>query len=345
MPFWFSLSAYQAWQRCEQRFEYSYVRRLRQQVKDVAPQKGTILHAYLASYYKGLQDGTKAAEAHWKALDTIHAYESQMKVAAETAFFVGDEASALEYTKMLPSLERIAHMYFEVRGQKDANRYKVLLVEERVQIELVTGINSTSIIDLVLEEPDRGLVWMTEHKSGKSVPTSAVRLRDLQTLLYTKVVDRLGIHPDGVLWNYLRTEEPAMPHQNKNGQFSRAVGLDTTWPIFEAAVKAAGQDPARYEEVRQRLLGREETSFFPRFEQVIVADPKILMEDYVAEATRARLATYQWKTGVSRPIRTLTRDCSFCPFIRLCETAITGGDEEDVIRMRFTTSREETPVP
>lgn len=340
----FSLSALQAWQRCQQRYQYAYVAKLRQKMKDVAPKRGNMLHEYLAAYYLAIRNGSAPLLAHQAGQKTLMARRDELKSQAAVSFYAGEEEEAQEYLNILPDTLDISGRYFRVRGETDAKRYQVLRVEEKFDFQLAAGITSTSIIDLVLRDRTTNLVWLVEHKSTRSVPDSAVRLRDLQTLLYAEVLSRHGLHVDGVLWNYLRTKVPDVPHQNKDGRFSKAVAIDTTWEVYQKAVIDAGQDPETYEDVRQRLSGREKTAFFPRHEHVIVADSNILLGDYAAEAVAVRTARRSWEMGITRPTRTIARDCSFCPYWRICEAALMGGDEEDVIALRFTTEREEEPA-
>lgn len=332
-----SMSAYAAWQRCQESYYYSYVRRLRPIVKDTAPERGTLLHEYLAEYYSQISSGSPPQWAHECGQRVVLTHSREIGAAAQAAFLIGDEEKAQEYQDLLTVVLDIAQRYYEARGRHDADRYEVLLVEKSISLRLYVGITSRSIIDLVVRDRASGYIWLVEHKSTKSVPDSAVRLRDFQTMLYARVLEHKGMHVDGILWNYMRTTLPAVPHQNQNGRFSKAIAIDTTWPIYKAAVEAAGQDPAFYDDVRERLEGNETTVWFPRFEHVVVTDAELLLRDYAKEALNMRRARVAWSRG-EKPIRTLARDCSFCAYFRICETVITGGDEEDAIRMRFTES-------
>ncbi|HEY6009079.1 MAG TPA: PD-(D/E)XK nuclease family protein [Geobacteraceae bacterium] len=344
-PLTFSLSAYQAYQRCEQKYDYGYRQRLRPAVKAIAPERGRILHEYLAVYYRAVAAGAEPLAAHQAGQAQIMAHAPRIKASAAIAHYAGQEEEARTYLELIPAVVNIAERYFIVHGEGDALHFEVLLVEEKMDFEIVAGIKSKSIIDLVFRDRRNDLIWLAEHKTTERVPDSSVRLRDFQTLLYANVLWReKGIHVDGVFWNYLRTKEPAKPHQNRDGRFSKAINIDTTWDIYERAIREAGQDPGAYADVRDRLQGREEVAFFPRYEHVITADPDLLIHDYAVTAQRVRYQSQLWDWGVDRPVRTLNRDCTFCDYYRLCEAAIMGGDTEDILRMRFTTEPEERPV-
>lgn len=338
VTFTVSLSAFQAWQRCQQQYEYSYVRKLRLKVKEIAPQRGTLIHEYLEAYYKCLWEFEKstAEYAHDSAINYLTQHnEGKIKAAIQTALAVGLDDLAEEYSELLPSVLRIIDHYYATRGKDDAERYEIIDVERDLTVPLALGIQSRSVIDLIVREKDRGLVLLVEHKSTANVPDSRIRLRDFQTLLYAEALSRFDIAIDGVLWNYIRTKEPTVPQVLKKGGITRRADIDTTWDVYKAAIEEASLNPLDYEEMRDRLEGREKTVFFPRFEHVIVADPAMLMEDYVQEAMRMRTATFLWEQGQSRPIRSLQRDCTFCAFYRLCEATITGGDADDLIPMYY----------
>lgn len=336
-----SLSAYQSWQRCEQRYFYSYVRRLRQKVMDLAPERGVLLHEYLAGYYRMLQAGASAEDSHTESLATLSEEQRpKLSASANISFFAGDEELAAQYMELMDVVERIAERYYIARGRGDAERYDVLLVEERIRIELLTEVFSVSVIDLVLRDRDYGMNWLVEHKSTGNVPNSDVRMRDLQTMLYAAVLAHEREMPIyATLWNYLRTKEPRVPTplkaKGREGELSRAE-IDSDWTTYKGALLNAGLNPDLYTDMEMKLEGKEHSVFFPRFEQVIVADPEVLLGDYVTTASRIRMSTMQWTSGIGRPIRTLSRDCSFCPFNKICEAALTGGDAEDVIQRNFT---------
>lgn len=342
-----SLSAYQSWQRCEQKYFYQYVRRLRPVVKDIAPQRGVILHDYLAAYYRALMDGQPALKAHNTALQRIDAYVPQLKAASSTMFMVGREDDAEDFTALPDILHSIAGRYYAIHGMEDAEKYRIVLVEEKVRVQLLRNVQSMSVIDLVMEhrDPPRTMV-LSEHKSVKTVPEMGTRIRDFQTLLYANVLqyDPYKIAIDEVLWNYLRTKEPSEPHILKDGGLSKAKNMDTTWDVYMAAIEREHLDPADYLDVRERLLDRERTAFFPRYTTWVVADVDMLLKDYVTTAQRILAARKQWELGVTKPVRSLSRECDWCPFYKICEASIMGGDEEDVVRMSFTTEREEQPA-
>lgn len=345
-PFRVSLSAYQAYQTCEQRYKYAYVDRLRTKLRDIAPERGTVFHEYLQAYYSGLKDDLKPSAAHKRGLAAILMHRQEFIAAASTAFTLGNESLAADYDELSDSLLSMADRYYRNRGYPDSKIYDVVLVEFSLVAPLAAGIVSDSVIDLVLRDRTSGVVWLVEHKTTKSVPESGLRIRDFQTVLYTKVLELTqGIHVDGILWNYIRTKDPTVPVLLKAGGVSRNKACDTTWEVYERTVQSAGLNPDDYEDMHEHLADRELTVFFPRFEHIIVTRPEILLEDYAITAQEMRRKRSDWERGVSNPVRTLSRNCSFCPYYRICEAAIVGGDESDVIRMNFTSKKEGSNAP
>lgn len=335
-----SLSAVQTFQRCETRYHYQYVRGLRQRVKDLAPQRGIVLHDYLENYYTLIAQLPDGDTAHITALlGTLEKYGPRLAAAAQAAFMMGDEVQAAEYNELPAVVERIANRYYLARGQADAQRYVPLLVEERVSVKLSPDIVSAAVVDMVLRDKQTGRVGLVEHKSTANVPQTSVRLRDFQTILYADILRaERGINIDYVLWNYLSTKEPTVPEQLKTGGLTHAKNIDTTWEIYAHALAANGLPEDQYQDMRERLEGRELTRFFPRYEQVIVADSKLLIRDYITQATRIAELVDDWHAGVKAPIRHLSRDCDYCPFYKLCEATLMGGDAEDLVHRYFTVS-------
>lgn len=340
-PFQVSLSAFQSWQKCEQKYYYGYVRGLRPRDQFLAPTLGRILHTYLEGYYNALSIGETPENAHLRSqLSTSTKYTPEIRGYINVALAAGQEELARELNDLLGSAGRITDRYYYARGRADSERFKVLHVEKRLRLEIAPNIRSNGIVDLITEDQETGRLNLWEHKSTKNIPEGSVRLRDFQTMLYAiKVRMQYGIIVDSVIWNYLRTKEPVVPEVLKSGSITKRKDLDSTWEVYSAAIRAANGNPnsLEYAEVKERLFGREQTIFFPRYEQVIVVSEDLLMHDYIVEAKRMALSRANWEAGVGKPIRTISRDCDYCEFFRVCQAALTGGDEEDVISLRFTT--------
>lgn len=340
---YYSKTTHETIQQCEQKHYYKNVRRLRPFVGDFAPEMGKLIHVYLAGYYAGLKMGMTYTKAHEAGHLMLEADGKKVTAAVDTAFFAGDEEAALLYSQLMPTTRALCDGYWKNRGKHDADMYEVLYVEEIIDAKISTSIRSRSVLDLVMRERDGGLVGLWEHKSTKSVPDAGIRMRDLQTLLYKTVGERkFQVEIDKIVWNYIRTKLPQQPHLNKPKgknppEMSKAVGIDTTWEVYEQALLDADLDPENYMDVRSRLYNAEYTKYFPRFEHVVVAQGSVLLRDYVVQAKRTEALERGWEAGKFKPIRHLDMNCTWCSFLKVCEAELTGGDPEDVIKMRFST--------
>lgn len=334
-----SLSAFQTWQKCEQKYYFQYVRKLRPRDQFLAPALGRILHTYLEYYYEGLKENFSADDSHLAALlKTSEKFIPEIRGYVNVALATGNEQMAKDLNDLSTIAGRIAQRYFIARGKADAERYKVIHVERWLNLPIFDGIHSTGVADLVTQDLETGRINLWEHKSTQNVPQDSVRLRDFQTMLYAVKLRWLGeAIIDSVVWNYMRTREPTVPEVLKSGQVTKRKDLDTTWEVYSQALSDAGVvDLEDYTEMKERLFDRERTIFFPRYEQVIVVSENVLMDDYIEESKRMRQAREDWEAGRSKPIKTISRDCDYCEFFRICQASLTGGDEEDVIRLRFT---------
>jgi len=265
-------------------------------------------------------------------------YQPEINSYVNTLHLTGNDELAKQMQDLPALAGRLTNRYFEVRGRTDAERYEVLLVEEWLKLQVYRDILSTGVADLLTRDRETGRLSLWEHKSTQNVPENAVRLRDFQTMLYaTKLKWLKDYQVDSITWNYIRTKEPSIPDVLKSGELTKRKDLDTTWEQYVATARVNNIDPfvAIYYEVKERLEGREETVFFPRYEVEIVVSEAALMNDYIEEAKRIKQARADWQKGVSKPIKTIMRDCDYCEYFKICQAALTGGDEEDVIRMKF----------
>lgn len=347
-PMNFSLSAFQDFQQCEEKYYLKHVRKLTTTTKAPALEKGILLHDYMNAYYEALAKNHIPDDAHVFGMAQLASHTERIDVSAAAAYYGGDQELAEEIRSMPEVLKDIAERYFRTRGRGDADRFQVLEVERWLNIQLVAGVQSNSRVDLLARDKATGLTFLWEHKTTGNIPSTAFRIRDLQTALYARVLTRyrdvttgLPYKVDAIMWNYLRTKSPATPHQNKPtkanpiGALSKDRGIDTTWEKYAARIVELGLNLEDYADVYARLRDVETTIFFPRYELRVVVDVDALILDYAMVGARARQARWMWEQGRSKPIRTLTRNCDYCEFYKVCESALMGGDPEDVIKMRY----------
>lgn len=302
-------------------------------------QLGILIHDYLSTYYGLVQEGMVAVDAHVNAQDSLSEKHGPLMLEMiEAARAAGADDAVSILADILPKATRITDRYFYARGARDANEFEILYNEIAISEELERGIVSKGRIDLVTRHRGNGRINLWEHKSTTTIPDSTTRLFDLQTPVYASQLD---VEIDAVIWNYLRTKEPTEPKLTQRGMLSRAA-IDTTWEVYQEAIKKYKLNPNHYEHMREPLAGRELSAYFARYEQVIVAD--LIIDDYIIGAYEIERQERRWAAGVLQPLRSLSRDCAWCEMLMLCKTALTGGDEEDMIRLRYTSTHED-PAP
>jgi hypothetical protein len=333
-----SYSAISTWRECRKKYAYAYVEKLRPKFKGPQLSLGEILHEYLELYYKRLQGAMHPRAAHAASLADIEAkWRSELELARDAAYALSDVELGDTYGAMWDEIVRIASRYFVVRGHADASSFAVLLVEEPFSYPLIPGVNTVGTIDLVTRDRD-GNIALWEHKTVRSIPRTMRRLRDLQTTLYKAVAEQVFSETvprvDLVIWNYLRTKPPSVPEQLKTGELSRRKNLDTTWAVYYEEILKLGLDPEDYEDMRVLLEGREERMFYPRMAVPIVSDEGILLRDFITSARE--IVTALPELAHSDPVRSIGTHCDYCPYARLCEAVITGGEVAPLERQLFT---------
>jgi hypothetical protein len=334
-----SLSAVQSYRQCQQQYAYRYVEKLRRKDRGRALELGLILHKYLETYYQLLKDKKRPSSAHKTAqLMASAEYSGSIRTSADHLIAVGLPENAKEMLELLPLAGRLTDRYFATHGESDADEYEILLVEEWINFDLLKGVRSNGKLDLYTRNRYTKRLHLWEHKSTKWLPSREYRLRDLQTTLYVEKLIASGMipaRPDAVNWNYIYTKEPTKPELLKNGTLTIRSNLDSTWETYLAEIKRLKLNPDDYQEQRERLQDREETVFFPRFEQVILADARILLTDYVQTVKEIKRSRRAWAEKTRRPVRTLTMDCDYCEYKDLCNAALLAGTDRDA-RSRFT---------
>lgn len=305
-----SQSSLRSWRRCRLMFSYKYIEKL-------APK----------SFVRPLHFGS-----------TVHKvleYRAQGKPMAKAFKFMEQEKSQLftadidKFEQTMTDAKRIMAAYSEHWADEDVKPIKIngRIGEHEFVYELPGGMEYEGIIDLMVESPD-GRRWLVEHKSHKKIPTEDVRMRDLQTLTYHEAakttfgVKRLA----GSLWDYICSVSPREPELLKNGTLSKKR-INTLPSVYLEAIKKHKLKPEHYadklEELEQGMGGWFKRVFTP------------INKDAVAQVIEETVITgreIHRKAGVDKT-RSMSRDCSFCSYERLCHAELFGMDA-DFIRER-----------
>lgn len=341
-----SVTQVNLYRQCQMAYKLRYVDGIQSKQAVIPIELGSLIHEYLELYYKQLQSSkTDSANAHSMALETVtKEWQPKLTELANTAYMIGSEETSEALLKLWSQAERIIKRYYVIHGAEDAEQHEFLYVELPLEVSIQRGLQSVGQADLITRDRNSGFIYLWEHKSAKSVPSTPYRLRDMQTALYAQKLDAiLDIKIQGIAWNYLKTDPPRVPEPLKNGELSHAK-IDTTWEIYLKAINDAGLDPADYEDMREKLELREPNEYFPRYTYLLQGDTSILLRDYITTAKEITQIRRDWAKGRKEPVRSVGWQCDRCFAGKLCTAAITLGGIDSVLSMHYTTREQRKAV-
>jgi len=299
-----------------------------------------MLHFYLEGYYKELWAGEQTSQtAHQNALILVaQRFTEKIAGLVFAAQAAGEQKLGLELSALRARAFDLCNRYYVARGVQDAIEHAPLYIEQKIVLQLDTGIELACVVDLVTQD-QQGLTWLWEHKSASDVPSQSHRLKDLQTLLAVAVVEQASLPDarlrqiDGIIWNYLRTKEPTKPKLLQSGQLSTRRDLDTTWRAYLSAIREHHLNVDDYADVQSRLRNVELDKFFPRYHMPVLQQESVLLRDFISSA-KALNYIYENNYGYI-PVRNVGQHCDWCSFNKLCEAVIVGDDDEPLKRKLF----------
>jgi ribosomal protein L17 len=300
MPVSLSNSKIRTYQRCAKKYSYRYVENLQPKRKDLPMERGVWLHELLEAHYKG-KNWRQALLRLTKEFQGLFDEERQM---------FGD----------LPGeVERIFKAYLRYW---DDSEWEIIDVERDFKIKVKGRVYKGRIDGIVR---DKMGVWILEHKTTKTLPRDAPRIIDPQSTLYNLALRSMGLEGSGTIHNFLRTKPPSEPRVLVKGGLS--VRCDTDYKTYLAAIRREELDPEDYVDVLRKLKKQEK--FFRRFRVTWKKTAlKSMFEDYSAIGDEI-----DSKTVFARSISKMCeRDC---PYFRICQIELEGGDAERVKRMEF----------
>lgn len=235
------------------------------------------------------------------------------------AFAVNDKSMNMDYQSEDERQEAVrnANAVVAYHAPRIAALYDITAVEHEFEIT-VEGNKLHGTVDAVGYDRITGDMVLLDFKVRTAFgKTSAIEL-DLQLLLYSLAfpdVTRL------VQYQMLQ-EAPKSPRFNQDGKPSQAP-QKTTWTIWAEGVKAAGFDPADYEEgMRPKLT---ET-----FEAIVEIALDANVTEYAKEIIKLRIDSLQ---NVCYPV--LTSTCGYCPFNKVCTARMYGYNWLSVLEKEF----------
>jgi len=184
-------------------------------------------------------------------------------------------------------------------------------------------------IDAFARTPNK-LRWLVENKTGKSIPGVDERWRNLQTAVYFRGAEMMGIKPfDGVCWNFITSKPPTVPQLKQDGTLS-ARQITTLPAVVKATIRNHGLKAKDYKVLIERA-GKSASEWFerdytPRLEATIDS----LFKDFVE--TAQEIQDFHGK----RKQRTIDKHRGWCDYERICRAELTGGDPDYVIEREYT---------
>lgn len=315
-------SMLKTFRRCPKQAQYKYAERLKPKLLGKPLRKGTWMHSLLEEHHAGRD---------WEAKHKELTRQFNQMFDEEKDFY-GD----------LPTeCYRLMKSYI---WHYKADPWKVLETEFTVETEFPDGTIYRGRCDALIE--NRFGLWLVDHKNMRTLPDHGFRLLDGQSALYLWACLRNKINVQGFIWNYLRTKAPSIPHQNLNGNLSRAK-IDTDYPTYVGEVKRLQQESglkvtAEIKAKANSLLAQrfqpdtmQTSSFFRRdtLEKSNSMLKRVATENY---HTSQRMHTYDF-TRVDRVERVVERGCAFsCSYVDLCTVELMGGNPKPLRKQNYT---------
>jgi PD-(D/E)XK nuclease superfamily len=311
-------SMMKTFRRCPKQFEYKYIQRLKPKVMGRPLRFGTWMHALLEAYYK--QEDVEAV--HTKFTLQFSKYFDEEKEA------LGD----------LPrDVWRTFNSYL---WHYKADPWKVHEVEFTLEVELPDGSLYRCKLDMLIEN-QYGL-WIVDHKNHKTLPRLDFRLLDAQSALYVWAAMKNKIPVQGHIWNYLISKPPGVPDVLKSGKRLSASKIDTDYPTYLRAIKAAEFDPNDYADKLRYLKSLRyvpgEMQRSTHFRRDILERSPAMLKRVASEAyqTHLRMNAYRWDK-VQAVERNVDRSCTFmCSYTDLCTMELFGGNVDQLRRQKYS---------
>lgn len=212
--------------------------------------------------------------------------------------------------------------------------------EHKFELEIEPGVVATGIIDAVVRTPNK-LKWLCEHKTFTRLPNNDHRWRNLQSVVYLKMIEQLGwwSNISGVCWNYVRSKEPSIPQVLKSGQLS-TKRCDTLPSVVHEVLKKHKLNPKDYKDFIGEAEKNQKSFFIRVFTPV---KPPVVEKLYKGFIDTARKIAQYHETQEKE--MSIGHHCEFCDYEPICRAELTDSDV-DFIKERdyyVSESSEEKP--
>lgn len=320
-PFKLSQSKANTYRRCRRAYWFKYVQKLRRKLKARPLQFGTMVHEML--------EGDANGKNPFKILKRMAKTDEKMF-----------RSQAEEWGQIVDDTRVIMTEYFIHwdHAPKDKRIEPITIkkktAEHTFEVEIAKDIVATGKIDMFAKTPNK-LRWLVEHKTFARMPNEDHRWRNLQSVVYFRVNDMLGLPSlDGTCWDYIRSKPPTAPQFKQDGTLS-ARALDTLPTKVLEAFKEAGikATDKKYAPLI-KLAEANRRNYFDRVFTPIKEDVvDVVWEDFIH--TAKEMADNHGRVKD----RHIGRHCDWCEFESLCRAEMMGMDA-DFIRSKDFEIRE-----
>lgn len=305
-----SQSKVKCYRQCHRQYYYRYVLKLRRKIKGFHLFVGEIIHSCIENFL---------ITGDYK--ETLKDYKKKIRKLFDEERDSAEEALAISSSMM----EMYAKPYFE-------EEWNVEEVELDFTVELMPDIHLQVKLDGLVRDIE-GNLWMLEHKSCKSVPDEKSRMSDIQTVIYKWALPRGGFEePTGIIWDYIVKKSPTVPQLLKNGSMS-VKKITTTWETYLRALEENDLDPKDYEDMKEALVGAED-SFIRRIKMPV---NDTLMENTI-EDLKSTAIQIQKLGHLVKDRNASKMHCSYCDYFDLCQSDLRGDDTSFMLKKNYIVS-------
>ncbi len=192
------------------------------------------------------------------------------------------------------------------------------------------GVHFAGRYDSLLRHRNTGRLWLLDYKVS-NMPivwyTQYLQQLDDQAKAYVLACRQIyGRELEGIAFNVIRAKPPTVPKVLKSGEMSRAANQDTTWAVYERALRANGLSPAMYHDMRAQLEEREEQKPFNTLVMITFTDETLeLFERSMKQTVREML-----RPNIYPNPNFL--NCKMCSFKGPCNTAMQHGVDSSIVK-------------
>lgn len=315
-----SNSKVKMWRKCRQAYHFRYVERLRRKRVARPLMFGRLVHDMIEAYAN--------ADEPFNVLDAAVKEQGPMF-----------KAEREEYGDLANDVRIIMTEYFDHDWKKNEQltyaRMNKKGAEHTFEVEIADGLVCEGKIDAIAKTPNR-LRWLVEHKSFGRLPSDDHRWRDMQSNLYVRIIEMLGLDPvDGVCWDYISSKPPGTPQLLKDGTLSKKMMITLPTKIRQV-LKEHKLKEKDYPRLLQ-MAAQNTSQYFVR----IFAPTKKKVVDYLYEGfvkTALEIRDFHGK----RQDMVIDRHCDWCDFEPICRARLTGGDVDFLKKKEYTVSEKFT---